>query len=91
MITETRTAHGLHWRYDHSPDEDPETWGMAKRVACTVAESEARATGKPHIVALTTQPDSYHVLASDDPALAVPELTPLYEITPESQCIRLHQ
>lgn len=59
-IAEKRDAHGLHWRYDHpAKGEPPETWKMAEGVACTVAEFEARATGKSHFVARGARRLSY--------------------------------
>ena len=86
-ITEYRDAHGYFWRYEDSGDEPPETLIVATRIAATVAEDEARKSGKSYVVASTAEPNAVHALAYDHPELSNFAMTIIYEFTPEGQIV----
>ena len=87
-ITESASAHGYSWRYDHSADEPEETFEMACRVASCVAGDEARKCGHAYVVATTLSPLAIHVFAKNNPELMTLAMEILYEITPEGELVR---
>ena len=91
MTLETSSANGCLFRYDHSSGEPDETLDMAMRTACTIAEGAAIDTGQSHIVARSIKPRGYSVFPTGHRGLNGDKFVPVYEITPESACIRLEQ
>ena len=91
MTVETPSANGCLFRYAHPRDEPDETLDMARRTACTIAEGAAIETGQSHIVARSIKRRGYSVFATGHRSLNRNTLVPVYEITPESACIRLEQ
>ena len=91
MTVKTLSSNGCLFRYDHSSGEPDETLDMARRVACTVAEGAAIDTGQSHIVVRSIKPKGYAVFPEGHRALSRNTVVPVYEITPESACIRLEQ
>jgi len=87
-ITESASAHGYSWRYDHSADEPEETFEMACRVASCVAGDEARKRGLAYVVATTLSPRAIYVFAKNDSELMTLAMEILYEITPELDFIQ---
>ena len=87
-ITERRDAYGYLWRYEDPQNEPAETLLMATRLAATVADDEARKTGKTHVVASTFEPAAVYAIAWDHPELSKLAMNILYEFTPEGKCIR---
>ena len=87
-ITESASAHGYSWRYDHSADEPEETFEMAYRVASCVAGDEARKCGHAYVVATTLSPRAIHVFAKNNSELMTLAMEILYEITPEGELVR---
>jgi hypothetical protein len=86
-IIERRDANGYYWRFQDSPGEPLATSVAAVRVAATVAQDEARKSGKTYLVAMTTEPAVY-ALPFDHPEFSPVAMTVLYELTPEGECIR---
>jgi hypothetical protein len=86
-----RRANGCLFHYHHSRDEPDETLKMARDVACTVAELAAIDTGQNHAVARFVRRKGYMVYPAGHAALTSGKVIPVYEITPDSACIRLEQ
>lgn len=86
-----RPKRGCLFRYTHKKSEPSETLKMAVGVACTIAEGAVVDTGQSHVVAQLIKPRGYAVYPSGHRALQAGKLVPVYEITPESACIRLEQ
>jgi len=82
---------GSLFHYAHTKSEPNETLKMAIGVACTFAERAAIETGRNHVVARLIRPKGYTVFPAGHPALQSGKVVPVYEITPESACIRLEQ
>ena len=91
MTVETPSANGCLFRYAHPRVEPDETLDMARRTACTIAEAAAIETGESHIVARSIKPKGYAVFPTGHRGLKRVSIVPVYEITPESGCIRLEQ
>jgi hypothetical protein len=86
-----RRKNGCLFRYTHNKDEPSETLKMAVGVACTIAERAALDTGQNHVVARLIKPRGYAVYPTGHSALQAGKLVAVYEITPESACVRLEQ
>jgi hypothetical protein len=89
-ITELQTPFGYWWRYSPSSPNEPDTTLVAAiRVAATVAEHEARKSGKTFLVTTGAArwPDVY-VFALDHPDARRLDLTVMYQLTPTGECIR---
>jgi hypothetical protein len=91
MTFKIPSANGFLFRYAHAKSEPDETLEMAKCVACTVAEGAAINTGQNHVVARLIKPKGYTVFPTGHRGLQSTKVVPVYEITPESACIRLEQ
>ena len=91
MKVQTDLPNGCLFCYDHSSGEPYETRDMAKRTACAIAEGAAIDTGQNYIVARSIKPRGYSVFPAGHRGLNRDKLVPVYEITPESACIRLEQ
>jgi hypothetical protein len=91
MTVRTLLKNGCLFRYAHTNKEPDETLKMAVAIACTVAEKAAIDTGYNHVVARYTKSKGYVVFPATHRALQSGKIVPVYEITPDSNCLRLEQ
>lgn len=88
-ITERQTEHGYWWRYQHSDDEARDTLLAAIAVACEVAATEARKSGKTYVVARAAcGVDAIYVFACDHPDASSADVNIVFEFTPAGERIR---